>query len=73
MRSALPQHINHLIVYNEYPHPGSSWFGEDDRILYLDRWDDVLKLLQKPHETDTKVAVYPNAEIQYCSLIGKRD
>ena len=65
-RSEVPQHVNHLIVYNEYPHPGSSWFDEDNKILYLDRWDDVLKLLQKSHGADTKVAVYPNAEIQYC-------
>ena len=66
-RSEVPQHINNLIVYNEYPHPGSSWLDEDDKILYLDRWDDVLKLLQKSHGADTKVAVYPNAEIQYCA------
>jgi len=65
-RSEVPQHVNHLIVYNEYPHRGSSWLDEDDKILYLDKWDDVLKLLQKSHGTDTKVAVYPNAEIQYC-------
>jgi len=65
-RSAVPRHVNHLIVYNEYPHPGSSWFDEDDKILYLDKWDDVLKELQKSHGADTKVAVYPNAEIQYC-------
>ncbi len=62
----VPQHVNHLIVYNEYPHPGSSWFEEDDKILYLDRWDDVLKCLQESHGADTKVAVYPNAGIQYC-------
>lgn len=65
-RSELPRHVNNLIIYNEYPHPGSSWLGEDDKILYLDRWDDVLKILQKSHGADTKVAVYPNAEIQYC-------
>jgi len=65
-RSKVPQHVNHLIVYNEYPHRGSSWLGEDNKILYLDRWDDVLKLLQKSHGANTKVAVYPNAEIQYC-------
>jgi nickel-dependent lactate racemase len=65
-RSEVPQHVNHLIVYNEYPHPGSSWLDEDDKILYFSRWDDVLKLLQKSHGTDAKVAVYPNAEIQYC-------
>jgi len=62
----VPQHVNHLIVYSEYPHPGSSWLDEDDKILYLDRWDGVLQVLQKSHGADTKVAVYPNAEIQYC-------
>ncbi len=65
-RLEVPQHINHSIIYNEYPHPGSSWLEEDSKILYLDRWDDVLQLLQKSHAADTKVAVYPNAEIQYC-------
>ncbi len=65
-RSKVPQYVNHLIVYSEYPHRGSSWLDENDKILYLDRWDDVLKLLQKSHGIDTKVAVYPNAEIQYC-------
>jgi len=65
-RAAIPPRINHLIVYNEYPHPGSSWFDENDKIMYLDRWDDVLQLLEKFHGADdTKVAVYPNAEIQY--------
>ena len=65
-RSEVPRYVNRLIVYNEYPHPGSSWFDDDDKIIYLDKWDDVLKLLQKSHGADTKVAVYPNAEIQYC-------
>ena len=65
-RRKVPQRVNHLIIYNEYPHPGSSWFGENDKVLYLDRWSDVLGLLQKSHGADTKVAVYPNAEIQYC-------
>ena len=66
-QSKIPQHVNHLIVYSEYPHRGSSWLDENDKILYLDRWDDVLKLLQKSHGTDTKVAVYSNSDIQYCA------
>lgn len=66
-RWEVPHNVDHLIVYNEYPHQGSSWLDENDRILYLDKWDNVLKLLQKSHGADTKVAVYPNAEIQYCT------
>ena len=66
-RSVVPRHVNKVIIYSKYPHRGSSWLEEDDRILYLDNWDEVSKLLQKSHGADTKVAVYPNAEIQYCS------
>jgi len=66
-RSGLPQHINHLINYTEYPEASWGRFGESDEILYLDRWDDVLQVLQKSHGAGTKIAVYPNAEIQYCT------
>ncbi len=64
----LPRRVNHLIVYTEYPDLANrAWFGEDsDRVLFLYKWDDVLQFLQKVHGRGTKVAVYPNAEIQYC-------
>jgi len=64
----LPRRVNHLIVYTEYPDLASrAWFGEDsDKIPFLHKWDDVLQFLEKAHGKDAKVAVYPNAEIQYC-------
>jgi len=64
----IPRRVNHLIVYTEYPDLASrAWFGEDsDRVLFLHKWDDILRFLQKTHGRDTKVVVYPNAEIQYC-------
>ncbi len=64
----LPQRVNHLIVYTEYPDLASrSWFGEDsDKIPFLHKWDDVLQLLEKAHGKDAKVVIYPNAELQYC-------
>ena len=65
-RSDIPPHINHLITYTEYPDAKWNRFEEPDRALLMHRWDDVLEFLQKSHGTDTKVAVYPNAEIQYC-------
>lgn len=63
----LPQRVNHLIVYTEYPDLASrSWFGEDsDKIPFLHKWDDVLQLLEKDHGKDAKVVIYPNAELQY--------
>ena len=64
-RVSIPEKINRLIVYNEYPHPGGNWFDADDRITYCRRWDAVLKLLQETHGDGARVAIYPNAEIQY--------
>jgi nickel-dependent lactate racemase len=67
LRRSIPQHINHLIIYTEYPDAKWNHFEEPDKALLMYKWDDVLKLLQKSHGADTKVAVYPNAEIQYCA------
>ncbi len=64
----IPRYLNHLIVYTEYPDlAGRAWFPEADNVLFLHKWDDVLQLLQGTHGSDTKIAVYPNAEIQYCA------
>jgi nickel-dependent lactate racemase len=63
----VPPHVNRLIVFSEYPDLASrSWFGESDRVIFRHKWNDVLELLAS-HKGDTKVAVYPNAEIQYCA------
>lgn len=64
----LPPHINHLIIFNEYPDLASTgYFEATDRILLMDKWDDVLKLLRELHGEKAEVAVYPNADIQYCA------
>jgi len=62
-----PQQVSRLIVYAEYPDLGSrAWFGTTEKNIFLNKWDDVLKILQEAHGKDAKVIVYPNAEIQYC-------
>lgn len=64
----LPQHVNHLIVYTEYPDiAGRGYFEKSDRVLFMSNWDEVLGVLQQFHGDNTKVAVYPNADIQYCA------
>jgi nickel-dependent lactate racemase len=65
-RVQIPEKINRLIVYNEYPHMGSDWFDDDIKIICCSKWDEVLQLLQVTHGDNSTVAVYPNAEIQYC-------
>jgi nickel-dependent lactate racemase len=63
----VPPHVNRLIVFSEYPDLASrSWFGESDKVIFKNSWDEILELLSS-HKEDTKVTVYPNAEIQYCA------
>jgi nickel-dependent lactate racemase len=64
-RSGLSENVNNLIVYSEFPHPGSSWFNEDKRILYMSKWEDIISFLKKSHPAGTKVAVLPDATNQY--------
>ena len=64
----IPPHINHLIIYSEYPDlTGLGYVEKSDKVIYVNRWDDVLRILRQYHPSDAKVAVYPNAEIQYCA------
>ena len=65
----LPAYLNRLIFYNEYPDPTIfDSFDQPQKVATADRWDKVLKLLatDNPAGKKVKVAIYPNADIQYC-------
>jgi nickel-dependent lactate racemase len=62
----LPPHVNRLIIYNEYPElAGRRYLEDTDKVIMTVDWAEVLKLLQEKHGPGTKVAVYPNSDIQY--------
>jgi nickel-dependent lactate racemase len=66
LRMKPPENVNRLIVFSEYPEMASLNYLEDTgKVVMLDNWQDVLKLLGESHGVGTKVAVYPNADIQY--------
>jgi nickel-dependent lactate racemase len=62
----LPQNVNHLIVFSEYPER-TSWSrnADSDKVQFCHKWGDVVHTLQEFHGDDTNVAIYPNADIQY--------
>lgn len=62
---AIPPYVNKVISFTEYPHRGSSWFEEHEKIIYLSNWDDVIKSLRHTHGPGTRVAVIPDATNQY--------
>lgn len=69
LRSKLPPKVNRLIIYNEYPELASRRYLEDtEKVIMTDSWAEVLNLLKEKHGPGTKVAVYPNSDIQYCTV-----
>ncbi len=68
LQIGLPPRVNHLLIYNGYPDlSGIGYFRDTDKIRLMDNWADVLGLLHELHGDRAEVAVYPNAEIQYCA------
>jgi lactate racemase len=67
LQKKVPPHVKRLIFFNEYPDLAARRYLEDtDRVIMLDNWAEVLKLLKQDYSKQAKVAVYPNADIQYC-------
>jgi len=62
---AVPPNINQIIIYTEYPHPGSSWFEDNEKIVYMSKWAEVLNSLQSRHGPGTRVAVIADATNYY--------
>lgn len=68
MQCSLSPNINHLIIYNEYPDQTLfGYFAQPEKIILLSKWTEVIEVLSRYHNGNTKVAVYPNSDIQYCS------
>jgi nickel-dependent lactate racemase len=67
LRMKVPANVKRLIIFNEYPEFASRNYIEDtDKVIMMDKWEDVLALLKQSHGNRARVAVYPNADIQYC-------
>lgn len=73
LRVKIPRHVDRLIIYNEYPEVVMrDYFQDLDRVIFMHNWGDVLQILQKYHGADTKITVFPNADIQYFSDISQK-
>ncbi len=65
--SGIRDNVKHMIIYSEYPDmAGRGWFAaHSDKVLFLSKWADVLKVLEADYPATAKIAVFPDAEIQY--------
>ena len=64
----IPPNVNNLILFTEYPDiNGMQWYKPEEKVCTINKWDDIILMLQKLHGDDARVAVYPNADILYTS------
>jgi nickel-dependent lactate racemase len=65
-QAMVPPHVNRVCIFSEYPDvTGRDYIEESDKVLFVDKWDDVLEIFKSSAGADMKVAVYPSADIQY--------
>jgi hypothetical protein len=58
--------VKRVIVYSEYPDlAGNGWYPEAENVVYIKKWNEVLKLLKTDYPSSAKVVIFPNSEIQY--------
>ncbi|MFC1910943.1 lactate racemase domain-containing protein [Chloroflexota bacterium] len=69
VQCALPPAVNRLLFYNQYPDLTIfGFFAQPDKVSMMSKWEDVVTELDKTHQGKSiRVAVYPNADVQYCS------
>lgn len=64
--------LGKLIIYSPYKQKDPSLPMEDpEKTLWLKDWREVLEELRKIHQGKTRVAVYPNAEVQRPAPLGQ--
>ena len=67
LQMAPPQNINRLIIYSEYPElSGKNYLQSTGKLAMMNDMNKVVATLRESYGTNARVAVYPNADIQYC-------
>jgi len=65
-QAKIPHHVNRLCIFSQYPEVrGQDYIEESDKVLFTNKWDDILEAILDSDSNGTKVAIYPNADIQY--------
>ena len=73
--AALPENTKRLTIFMPYPdRVGADWIAPLEVINWATSWDEVITALKKSHGSKAKVAVIPDATVQYfpdvCALQG---
>ena len=66
VQPSLPPGVDRFIIFSPYGDTaGGDYFAPPASIMWARKWDDVLGILEARGEKGVRVAVYPDATIQY--------
>jgi nickel-dependent lactate racemase len=67
----VPDYLNSFIYFTKYPEWSSlQWFASSPRVMMLTKWEEVVARLKENHGDRARVAIYPNADVQYFGYPG---
>lgn len=67
LQMAPPPNINRLIIYSEYPElAGRNYLQSTGKLAMMNDMNEVIATLRESYGNNARVAVYSNADIQYC-------
>jgi lactate racemase len=68
LRIKPPPNVDRLVLFSEYRELSSRNYIQDaGQVVMMHDWPGVMELITKGRGRGTKLAVYPNADIQYCA------
>lgn len=69
-----PSKVNRLIVLGPYmDRVGLDWIGPPESVTVVNNWIEIMNILEDGHGNDTRVAVIPDATIQYFPGLWRDD
>ena len=69
-----PSKVNRMIVLGPYmDRVGLDWIGPPESVMVVNNWTEIMNILEDGHGNDTRVAVIPDATIQYFPGLWRDD
>lgn len=69
-----PSKVNRMIVLGPYmDRVGLDWIGPPESVTVVNSWTEIMNILEDGHGNDTRVAVIPDATIQYFPGLWRDD
>jgi hypothetical protein len=57
--------LTHSVSKFLFKVPQAAWYGPDDSITWMKRWEEIIDIAKKSYGNGARIAMYPDATVQY--------